>query len=451
LARGVPSTASERRTLLDACEARGAALAGLLEMVLPEIDLGQSVLRGRYMAAVARMERSGVPIDVPALRRLRDGWGGLRDALIRDVDARVGVFDGRAFRADRWEAYLEREGIAWPRLPSGALDLGDDTFREIARAHPDVALVRELRHSLGRPTPEDLALGSDGRNRVPLCPFASKTGRNQPSSSRFIFGASRWLRGLIRPEAGRALAYVDWAQQEFGIAAALSGDPAMLEAYRSGDPYLALGKRAARIPAWGTRRTHGAEREAFKACVLGVLYGMGPETLAGRIGQPAARGRELIEAHRAAYPRFWRWSDEAVLDALASGAIRSVFGWTLRVGDDASPRSLRNFPCQANGAEMLRLACSLATERGVQVVAPVHDAVLVEGLAGSIDEVVAATERALAEASEVVLDGFRLRTEARVVRWPDRYVDERGREFWGRVMRLLPEAEGSVRCGKVSA
>ncbi len=50
-----------------------------------------------------------------------------------------------------------------------------------------------------------------------------------------------------------------------------------------------------------------------------------------------------------------------------------------RVGPDANPRSLRNFPCQANGAEMLRLACCLATERGVNVVAPVHDASIVEG------------------------------------------------------------------------
>ena len=42
-----------------------------------------------------------------------------------------------------------------------------------------------------------------------------------------------WLRNLIKPLAGHGLAYIDWIQQEFGIAAALSGDPAMLEAYQS--------------------------------------------------------------------------------------------------------------------------------------------------------------------------------------------------------------------------
>ena len=35
----------------------------------------------------------------------------------------------------------------------------------------------------------------------------------------------------------------------------------------------------------------------------------------------------------------------------------------------------------------------------------------------------------------IVLDGFRLRSDAKIVRWPDRYMDERGREFWGRVLR----------------
>ena len=57
--------------------------------------------------------------------------------------------------------------------------------------------------------------------------------------------------------------------------------------------------------------------------------------------------------------------------------MHTVFGWRVHVGPDANPRSLRNFPMQANGAEMLRLACCLATERGIEVCAPVHDALLI--------------------------------------------------------------------------
>jgi DNA polymerase I-like protein with 3'-5' exonuclease and polymerase domains len=91
---------------------------------------------------------------------------------------------------------------------------------------------------------------------------------------------SCWLRSLIRPEPGRALAYVDWAQQEFGIAAALSGDTAMQDAYTSGDPYLMFAKQSRAVPADATRESHPRERELFKTCALAVQYGMGPDSLA---------------------------------------------------------------------------------------------------------------------------------------------------------------------------
>jgi hypothetical protein len=173
---------------------------------------------------------------------------------------------------------------------------------------------------------------------------------------------------------------------------------------------------------------------------------MEAESLARRIGKPPVYARELLRLHRETYPAFWRWSDGAESHAMLLGWLPTVFGWTVRVGREANPRSLRNFPCQANGAEMLRLACSLATERGVNVVAPVHDALMVEGPVDAIDDVVARTQAAMAEASAVVLAGFRLRSDARIVRWPDRYMDDRGREFWGRVMALLPaESAASLR------
>jgi hypothetical protein len=437
--RGGPWTAEERRALLVYCESDVLALVRLLPAMLPDIDLPRAPLRGRYMAAVARMEHAGVPIDVATLARLRAGWETIQDRLIREVDARFGVYQGRTFKADRWAAWVARRGLPWPRLESGALALDDDTFRELARADADVALMRKLRHSLSALRRADLTVGADGRNRVMLSPFQSRTGRNQPSNARFIFGRAVWLWGLIKPGPGRALAYVDWSQQEFGIAAALSRDPTMRDAYRSGDPYLTFGKQAGRIPPDGTEDTHGPERELFKTCALGVQYGMGERTLAGRIGQSPAHASELLRLHRQTYPRFWAWSDGAEHHAMLLGRLHTVFGWTLQVGADANVRSLRNFPCQANGAEMLRLACCLATERGVEVCAPVHDALLVEGPADGIEAVVAATQEAMAEASAVVLDGFRLRTEAKVVRWPDRYMDERGRGMWERVNHLLDE------------
>ena len=61
--------------------------------------------------------------------------------------------------------------------------------------------------------------------------FAAKTGRNQPSTAKFIFGPAKWVRGLIKPGIGMSLAYCDWSSQEIAIAAALSGDELLWKAY----------------------------------------------------------------------------------------------------------------------------------------------------------------------------------------------------------------------------
>jgi DNA polymerase-1 len=440
--RGGPWSDAQQTAILDYCETDVTALARLLPAMLPQIDLPRALLRGRYMVALARMERNGVPIDTKILSRLKHHWSNIQDKLIAEIDANYGVFDGRTFKADRFAAWLVRNNIPWPRLDSGRLDLSDDTFREMARAYPAVAPLRELRAALSEMRLSDLAVGRDGRNRTMLSAFRARTGRNQPSNTKFIFGPSVWLRGLIKPRLGYGIAYIDWQQQEFGIAAALSGDPLMMEAYRSGDPYLAFARQAGAAPADATKATHKAIRDQFKSTVLAVQYGMGADALAQRIGQPQIRARELLRLHRETYRVFWRWSDAAVDHAMLTGSLHTVFGWQVRVPAVANERSLRNFPMQANGAEMLRLACCLATERGNEVCAPVHDAVLICAPLERLEADVARMQEAMREASRIVLNGFELGTDAQIVRFPDRYMDERGTVMWNRVMKLVAEREG---------
>ena len=97
---------------------------------------------------------------------------------------------------------------------------------------------------------------------------------------------------------------------------------------------------------------------------------------------------------------------------------------------------------QANGAEMLRIACILMTEAGIRVCAPVHDAVLIEAPLEELDERVAQAQELMREASRQVLGGFELTTDADICRYPERYRDEeRGGAFWDKVMGLLPEPE----------
>src|SRR6202040_677918 len=92
-------------------------------------------------------------IDMAIFSQLRDPlvWDRIREGLIPEVDRAYGVYQGRVFRADRFEAFLNHQNIPWPRLPdTGRLDLKEATFRAQAKTHTQVAPLHELRHTLSK-------------------------------------------------------------------------------------------------------------------------------------------------------------------------------------------------------------------------------------------------------------------------------------------------------------
>jgi DNA polymerase I len=282
-----------------------------------------------------------------------------------------------------------------------------------------------------------LAVGSDGYNRTLLGAFGTRSARNSPSNSQGIFGPATWIRHLIKPRPGYGVAYIDWSQQEFAIAGALSGDGALQQAYQSGDPYLAFAKQSGLAPEHATKATHPLIRERCKTTVLGIQYGMGERSLAERLDRSPSEGRLLLRKHRETYPVFWKWISDASDYAFLGGQIHNVFGWTLHIMESTKPRTVQNFPMQSNGSAMLQLACIFATESGIEVCMPVHDALLVQGPLDRLDEHVATTQACMAKASEIVLSGFQLRSEARLIRYPNRFTEERGAKMWATVQSLL--------------
>jgi len=446
---GGPWDTRDKKNILDYCETDVRALEKLLPLMLPDVlhddgDLHRVLLRGRYMKAVARMECTGIPIDALSCKRLQDNWQKIKAGLIADVDLDYEVYDENTFKAKLFADYLSKERIPWPRLESGNLALDGNTFRQMAKAYPQIAPLKELRHTLGELRLNKLAVGADGRNRTALMPFRSSTGRNQPSNTKFIFGPSTWLRGLIKPPQGRAIAYVDWSAQEIAIAAALSEDHQYMEDYSSGDIYIAFAKTAGLVPKDATKHSHKEIRDRCKQVVLGANYGMGSLTLASRLESSEAHARRLQAAHRESYPRLYDWLEAAIDHGMVFGYLDTVFGWRLHVENDANPRTLRNFPCQGNGAEMMRLACSLATEAGLAICCPVHDALLLEGDINTIREEVTQLQEIMESASRAVLDGFTVRTDAEIVCAPDRYMDPRGQAMWHRILNLMDEIGSNI-------
>ena len=188
--RGGPYSSAEQLALLDYCQTDVDPLVALLPKMAPKISIDHALIRGRYMQAVARMESVGIPFDLPLLERIGAGWDSIQDDLIADVDKDFGVYEGRTLKRDLFAQYLNCNQISWPTLESGYPDQKDETFRSMAKIHPQLSPLRELKHSLGQMRLKEFKVGADGRNRTLLSPFRSKTGRNQPSNSRFIFGSA---------------------------------------------------------------------------------------------------------------------------------------------------------------------------------------------------------------------------------------------------------------------
>jgi DNA polymerase-1 len=430
---------AEKLSLLRYCESDVVALPALLRKLFDRDRFEQALARGRYAKAVACMEANGIPIDTEMLSELRERWDDIRLDLVSSVDKDSGVFDGIHFRYDRFTHYLEQQRLSWPRTPTGKPCIDDATFKSMALAHPQLNPLRELRATLSSMKLESLSVGRDGRNRTQLKPFSSLASRNQPSTSKFIFGPAVWLRYLIKPKLGNAVAYLDYCQQEFAVAAVLSGDTAMQEAYRSGDPYLKFAVQAGAAPPDATKKSHGAVRDLYKTAALAVMYGMTAKGLSMRVGKSEIDSQRLLNDHRRTYPQFWAWSDKVLDHVQLTGGYSTRSGWRVRRErsrlTDHHKRSLRNFPVQSTGADILRLACCLGIERGIKICAPIHDAVLIEAPARQINAAVATMRAVMAEAGKAVLAGFEVGTEAKV--FLDRFEDPRGESTWLLVNELL--------------
>jgi DNA polymerase I len=112
--------------------------------------------------------------------------------------------------------------------------------------------------------------------------------------------------------------------------------------------------------------------------------------------------------------------------------------WRCVVGDvELKTRSIINWPVQSVGGDILRTACIWATKRGLRLCAPIHNAILLEASTDRIDRDVQLLRIIMARASSLVLGGPTLRTDAKIVRYPDHYTDSRGDEIWAHVTVCL--------------
>jgi DNA polymerase-1 len=216
----------------------------------------------------------------------------------------------------------------------------------------------------------------------------------------------------------------------------LSGDAAMQATYLSGDPYDAFGVQSGLITPGMTEEERKTGRKQCKALVLGLVYGKGSRALAGDLKVDEDTAVAFVANFWRTFGQFKAWLDRVVQAAWCTRVMRTGSGWTQRVSARPNERSLRNWPIQSAGADILRRACCLLVEAGIAVCGPVHDAVLLEAPLGEVDAVAARAAGIMGDAAEAII-GHRIRVGVETFRYPDRYMDEHGATLWRLVWETL--------------
>lgn len=452
--RGAPFTEEERAGLIRYCRSDVDVTAKLFETLWGFAGLddpqafAQALVDGRYTTAAARVYRNALPIDLPAHRRIFHGATNVRLGMIDRHRDRfpVHALDG-SFSYELFGEFLKDHGLfdGWPRTITGRLSSSEATFKEMASGHP---IVSELHHHLTlleQLMSFGLNLGPDGRNRVSLNPFGTKTGRNAPRAWGNLLLQSKVFRPLIRPPPGRAMCSLDWSAQELRIAAYRSGDLELQRVANLPDPYIGLAASVGLAKPDDTRKTNPKGRAAGKIIQLAMMYGIGAHTFGLKTGKSKTASVAFLADVRARFSVFFSWSDAIVARAMLGRQLTSPLGWALRFRKGTSTKSpartARNYVMQSVAADMMRLVVIRATEEGLCVCSVLHDGFFVEAEEDEIDAAASRMHTIMDEVSKMVI-GVVIPVDVATFVWPNCYEpDDDDAEVYRTIMQMLEEDE----------
>lgn len=446
-------TPEERQQILDYCAEDVTATVQLYQAMQGECEHINVLHWGAFAKAQTYIEMEGIPVDRPRYECIQQNKDQLqRDAagsLVSDPKyAGVYVFDEKTnvykFSVAGFAAFVNREKIPWPRLrKTGVIDTSDETLKDQSELYPIVEPIRQTRKLISALRGLSKPLYADDCLRTYISPFHTATGRNNPSSKEFIPAMPRALRQLMRPLKDEALIYLDYGQQEILICAAMSGDQALMDTYRSDDPYVYFGHQSGVLLPHENKKNSPDKRNACKVFMLAVTYRMAAESLALAINAevPSLNYTKfdadyLIYQHKNLYATYWEWSDRYILTELIEGFAYTAAGWSTMIAPKRQSkrpqdpkkinlRSVGNHPIQGTGSDILRNASIHLTRDHIRVCGLVHDAVIVRCHIDEVDGITARTKRIMIDAAEEVLQcGVPIRVDDHPVSYPNRWAED---------------------------
>jgi hypothetical protein len=411
---GPPWSAEDREQMPTYCLDDVDMTVRLADPLLTAVDarnperMYEILNRGLYNVAAATEVFAGVPMGCSLLALARKHRHLLQEILIRRLDRddvyRMPRLDNKGVwknaRIDRslMSRLIIDRGYApiWPRLDSGQFKLDSKTIAEMAQDHifPELDDLAALSAYLGHMRPFDFDVGADGRARTSFFPFSTKTGRNAPSTTKYVLMTDKGFRGFVQPSLGWSIACLDYHCEEMMVGGVMSGCKNLIALAESPDAYLGLGRIVGLIAeADPIAENYKSLRKRLKPASLGLLYQIGVESLARLLDLTLARAEHVWRNHRDEFWVFWRWAESLSDFAAAGGTLRTpLFGHALGYGPGPiaafNSRTASNFGVQAVAADIMRAGSIFAMKTRparVYVLGSAHDSFVIEAPTEEID------------------------------------------------------------------
>lgn len=376
--------------------------------------------RGYQVRICAEMDYAseGFPVYGENIFTIFNNKAALKSKIIETLPMEfLACYQGKVLKRNRLLTLINQAGWKWELTNNGLPTLKAEYLKELKNSLPVVEpLYQVIKTTATLNSRADiLDKVKDGYIKNKTFCYTAVTGRNGlRQTSGYLLNFPKWIRRVIQPHPGMAFIGFDYSQQEIAIGAALSNDVNLLSAYNTGDLYLELGKMSQLIPADGTKQTHSVERQMMKALQLGLSYGKGLPGLTMSIGailQDRLDAQSIINLsekifnwHKKTFYKYWSWTDLFVNTAYNRGFCESKDRFRKWVNRKTPKTQLQNFPCQSNGAYMLREVVKLVYKDWQDGVLPPllcsqHDAIYFNAKEEDADKVVKRVRELMEKAS----------------------------------------------------
>lgn len=325
---------------------------------------------------LADMEATGVTLDTEALRQSSE----VLTAQLSEIEQEIYEMADMTFNINSTRQVGE---VLFDRLKlnekakktkTGYYSTSEDVLEKLRGKHPIVEKLLAYR-SLKK-------LLSTYIDALPALIHA-ETGKIHTSFNQAVTATGRLsstnpnLQNIpVRDELGREIrkAFIpdnddclffsaDYSQIELRIMAHLSGDPHMIEAFRSGADIHAA--TAAKIYGVPIEEVTSDMRRKAKTANFGIIYGISVFGLAERLGISRSESKELIDGYFKTYPRIREYMDESIEVARKQGYVETIFKRKRFLPDIHShnavvrgyaERNAINAPIQGSAADVIKLA-----------------------------------------------------------------------------------------------